>query len=195
MCVTTGGFIRTRYSKIRRKEANHQWGWFYGFKLHIIINHQGELLAFCLTSGNIDDRNLAVMSMFTKEIFGKLYADRGYISHTLFEKLLSEGITLVPNVKKIWKTDLWNYLTNAFSKSACFLNALAIFWNIFARLKPPDIAALPILLSMLSLLWSLIHIFLTNLALLSLTILLPCPFFQLNLCFFLSNSRYIKFIM
>ena len=31
-------------------------GWFYGFKLHLVVNDQGELLAFCLTPGNFDDR-------------------------------------------------------------------------------------------------------------------------------------------
>ena len=30
--------------------------WFYGFKLHLAINHQGELLNVALTTGNIDDR-------------------------------------------------------------------------------------------------------------------------------------------
>src|SRR5512142_3309265 len=32
-------------------------GWFYGFKLHLVVNDQGELLAFCLTPGNVGDRN------------------------------------------------------------------------------------------------------------------------------------------
>ena len=55
-------------------------GWFYGFKLHLMINNEGEILSFCLTSGNVDDRNEEVMDSLTKEIFGKLFADRGYIS-------------------------------------------------------------------------------------------------------------------
>ena len=59
-------------------------GWFYGFKLHLII--------FCLTSGNVDDRDEAVMNSLTKEIFGKLFADRGCISQKLFEKLLEKDI-------------------------------------------------------------------------------------------------------
>ena len=55
-------------------------GWFYGFKLHLVINDKGEILSFCLTSGNIDDRNWNVISNLTKEIYGKLFADRGYLS-------------------------------------------------------------------------------------------------------------------
>ena len=60
------------------KRGKSSMGWFYGFKLHLIINEQGEILSFCLTSGNVDDRNEAVMDSLTKEIFGKLFADRGY---------------------------------------------------------------------------------------------------------------------
>ena len=83
-------------------------GWFYGFKLHLIINEQGEILSFCLTSGNVDDRNEAVMDSLTKEIFGKLFADRGYISQELFEKLLKKDITLVTRAKKNMKNKLMN---------------------------------------------------------------------------------------
>ena len=81
-------------------------GWFYGFKLHLIINDEGEILSFCLTSGNVDDRNENVMDSLTKEIFGKLFADRGYISQKLFEKLLKKDITLVTRAKKNMKNKL-----------------------------------------------------------------------------------------
>jgi hypothetical protein len=30
--------------------------WFFGFKLHIVINHLGELLDIKLTAGNVGDR-------------------------------------------------------------------------------------------------------------------------------------------
>ncbi len=83
-------------------------GWFYGFKLHLIINDKGEILSFCLTSGNVDDKNEAVMDSLTKEIFGKLFADRGYISQKLFEKLLERDITLVTRAKKNMKNKLMN---------------------------------------------------------------------------------------
>ncbi|MDE5771385.1 MAG: IS982 family transposase, partial [Ruminococcus sp.] len=75
-------------------------------KLHLIINDEGEILSFCLTSGNVDDRNEAVMDSLTKEIFGKLFADRGYISQKLSEKLLKKDITLVTRAKKNMKNKL-----------------------------------------------------------------------------------------
>ena len=75
-------------------------GWFYGFKLHISINDRGEILGFCLTPGNKDDRNPGVMGHLTKNIFGKLFADKGYISKKLARQLLENGIHLVTKQKK-----------------------------------------------------------------------------------------------
>jgi len=90
------------------KRGKSSMGWFYGFKLHLIINEEGEILSFCLTSGNVDDRNEAVTDSLTKEIFGKLFADRGYISQKLFEKLLKRDITLITRAKKNMKNKLMN---------------------------------------------------------------------------------------
>lgn len=81
-------------------------GWFYGFKLHLAINEQGEILSFCLTSGNVDDRNLKVMEHLTKKMYGKLFADRGYISEKLFTRLLKNNVTLITKIKKNMKNKL-----------------------------------------------------------------------------------------
>jgi len=81
-------------------------GWFYGFKLHLIINDRGEILSFCLTAGNVDDRDWDTLSKLTKEIFGKLFADRGYLSGKLFEKLYQNDIHLITKIKKNMKNRL-----------------------------------------------------------------------------------------
>ena len=81
-------------------------GWFYGFKLHLIINDQGEILSFCITAGNVDDRDWKTLSYMTKEVFGKLFADRGYLSQKLFEKLFQNNITLITKLKKNMKNKL-----------------------------------------------------------------------------------------
>src|ERR687886_2469785 len=65
-------------------------GWFYGFKLHLVINEQGELLAFSLTPGNCDDRR--PVRKLVRKLWGKLFGDRGYISQDLFEQLWKEGL-------------------------------------------------------------------------------------------------------
>ena len=88
------------------KRGKTSTGWFYGFKLHLAINDEGEILSFCLTPGNVDDRNWEVISTLTEEIFGKLFADKGYISKALFERLLDKEITLVTKIKKNMKNRL-----------------------------------------------------------------------------------------
>jgi hypothetical protein len=81
-------------------------GWFFGFKLHIVINEKGEILDFMLTNGNVDDRQPLLGSNLLKKIFGKLYGDKGYISHSLFERLFIDGIHLVTKLRKNMKNTL-----------------------------------------------------------------------------------------
>ncbi|KAA6308388.1 hypothetical protein EZS27_039935, partial [termite gut metagenome] len=81
-------------------------GWFFGFKLHLLCNERGELVNFCLTRGNVDDRNQKIFSVLSKDLFGKLYADKGYISASLFEILFNKGIHLVTGIKKNMKNRL-----------------------------------------------------------------------------------------
>ena len=75
-------------------------GWHYGFKLHLAVNDRGEILRFCLTPANVDDRNRKVMESLTKKLFGKLFADKGYVSKKLFEELLDKGVELITKQKK-----------------------------------------------------------------------------------------------
>jgi hypothetical protein len=53
--------------------------WFYGFKLHLIVNEKGDILNFVITLGNDDDREPLKNQKFVEKIKGKLYADKGYI--------------------------------------------------------------------------------------------------------------------
>ena len=78
-------------------------GWFYGFKLHLIINDRGEIIAFFLTKGNVDDRDFKVMKSMTQHMFGKLFADKGYVSKKLSDLLFGHGIQLVAKPKKNMK--------------------------------------------------------------------------------------------
>ena len=79
-------------------------GWFYGFKLHLIINEKGGLLAVKVTAGNVDDRTY--VSEMSSEIFGKIFGDKGYISKKLFEELFERGLQLITTVKKNMKNKL-----------------------------------------------------------------------------------------
>ena len=84
-------------------------GWFYGFKLHPVCNDRGELLSFCLTPANVDDRDPKTLQTLTKKLFGKLFADKGYISSALFETLFSNGVHLVTGIRNNMKNRLMNF--------------------------------------------------------------------------------------
>lgn len=81
-------------------------GWFYGFKLHLVVNDKGEILSFYLTPGNVDDRNLEVIKSLTKKLFGKLFGDRGYLSQKIGEVLYTKGIHLITKLRKNMKNKL-----------------------------------------------------------------------------------------
>ena len=81
-------------------------GWFFGFKLHIIINERGEIIDFLITQGNVDDRQPLKDKAFHDRVFGKIFADRGYIGKDLFEKLFVDGIHLITKIKKNMKNAL-----------------------------------------------------------------------------------------
>lgn len=60
-------------------------GWFFGFKLHLVVNERGEILQFCITPGNVDDRK--PVPKLAQRLFGKLFGDKGYISQKLAQQL------------------------------------------------------------------------------------------------------------
>lgn len=92
---------RHRVFKDIAQRGKSSTGWFYGFKLHAIINHRGELLAIKVTAGNVDDRKglLAIAS----GLFGTMYADKGYIGKEFVQKMKNKGIDLVTRVRKNMK--------------------------------------------------------------------------------------------
>jgi transposase len=89
---------RHRVFKGKAKRGKTSMGWFFGFKLHAIINSKGELLSIRLTPGNVDDRK--PIPGLCKELFGMLFADKGYIAKWLAETLKDMGVKLITTVKK-----------------------------------------------------------------------------------------------
>ena len=82
-------------------------GWFYGFKLHIIINEIGQIIDFQISQGNVDDRQPLKSGKLLKNIWGKLYGDKGYINHTLSEMLFGDhNIHLITGIRKNMKNQL-----------------------------------------------------------------------------------------
>ncbi len=81
-------------------------GWYVGFKLHLLCNEKGELINFVLTRANVDDRNESVIDTLTDKVLGKLYADKGYISQSLFGHLWDDGIHIVTGLRSNMKQRL-----------------------------------------------------------------------------------------
>lgn len=82
-------------------------GWFLGFKLHVIINDKAEIISFQLTRGNVADNNENLLIKLCKDLFGKLYGDKGYIvKDSVFEKLFMEGVQLITKIRRNMKNKL-----------------------------------------------------------------------------------------
>jgi hypothetical protein len=77
-------------------------GWFYGFKLHVVINHNGQIMAFCLTPGNTDDRK-PVPKLF-KKLKGLAAGDKGYISKKMTSELAQTGINFITKTRRNMKS-------------------------------------------------------------------------------------------
>lgn len=79
-------------------------GWFYGFKLHLVINHLGELMSVHITAGNIDDRK--PVSRMVNTLKGKLLGDKGYIKKVLVKELFQQGLEFITTLKRNMKQNL-----------------------------------------------------------------------------------------
>jgi hypothetical protein len=79
-------------------------GWFYGLKLHFVINHKGQIMALKITPSNTADST--VLDELTRHLAGKLYADKGYIGRELFNTLWQRGLHLIPGIRR----NMRNYL-------------------------------------------------------------------------------------
>ena len=78
-------------------------GWFFGFKLHLIITGKGEILSFYLSQGDRSDNSPKIITRMTKEIFGKVFGDKGYINKALADLLFDDGIRLITAVRRNMK--------------------------------------------------------------------------------------------
>jgi Transposase DDE domain len=89
------------------KRGKSTMGWFFGFKLHIVINQMGELLAFKVTPGNTADSKM--IEPLGKALFGKMFGDKGYINQKIFKKMLKKGLQIVTQIRSNMKNKLMDY--------------------------------------------------------------------------------------
>ena len=102
-------------------------GWFYGFKLHLVINHKGELINFCLTKGNVDDRQ--VVKQLMKQLQGLGVGDKGYLGKKLADDLENQGLKFITKVRRTMKKKM----LSAFE--TFFLDQRGIIETIIDQLK------------------------------------------------------------
>ncbi len=84
-------------------------GWFYGFKLHIICDFNGNIIKCKMTEGSANDLKIGAKMM--KDLRGKIYADKGYIGKKEFLQLLDNGLILITGIKKNMKNrvlEVWD---------------------------------------------------------------------------------------
>ena len=79
-------------------------GWFFGLKLHVVINHKGQVMALKITSGNTADST--VLEDITRHLTGKIYADKGYIGCELFRQLWQRGLHLITGIRRNMRNHL-----------------------------------------------------------------------------------------
>lgn len=121
---------RTNSNRVFGKMASigkSSYGWFMGFKLHLIINRKGEVMAIKITKGNSSD--LSQAAGLARDLVGKLFGDKGYISKDLFAKLYKKGLRLFTGIRK----DMKNHLLDIGDKD--LLRKRSLIESVFNVLK------------------------------------------------------------
>lgn len=101
--------------------------WFFGFKVHMIINHLGEIISYFVTPGNVADGNKDVLEKIMENIFGKVIADKGYVGK--FKDFYNRGISIINGLRSNMK----NQLISLFDK--LLLRQRGIIETVFGILK------------------------------------------------------------
>jgi IS5 family transposase len=84
-------------------------GWFFGFKLHIIVNYRGEIVAAKVTTANVHDTK--PVEQLAQGLTDKLYGDKGYLSKALADNLFEKSVRLITTVRRNMKAktmSLWD---------------------------------------------------------------------------------------
>lgn len=130
-CLPVSHLKRSKRNKVFKEVAKYgrtSVGWFFGLKIHLVVNNMGELIAFKITKGNVHDATAGKSLLSALE--GLAFGDKGYIGKTLFDELLSKGLKLITRKRKNMKEKL--SITD-YEKQ--LLNQRNLIETIFACLK------------------------------------------------------------
>lgn len=109
------------------KRGKTSTGWFFGFKLHLVVSDTGELLNMTLSPGNTDDRK--PVPNLLHDLFGKVFGDKGYLSQALADLLLADGVELITKNRKNMKPKMLPLL------DSLLLRKRAIIESVIDQLK------------------------------------------------------------
>lgn len=102
--------------------------WFFGFKLHLVVNDCGEILSCCVTPGNTDDRK--PVPKLVEHLFGRVFGDKGYLSQPLANQLMEDyAVKLITKVRSNMKKQVID------EGEKFFLRKRAIVETIYDQLK------------------------------------------------------------
>lgn len=106
-CLPVCHLKRSKRNKVFKEIAEFgrtSVGWFFGLKIHLVINNFGELIAFKITRGNVHDG--AAAKSLLSSLDGLAFGDKGYIGKKLFDELLKNGLKLITRKRKNMKEKL-----------------------------------------------------------------------------------------
>lgn len=138
VCNNQYRFIAKLFKGFARSGKNLN-GWFWGFKLHLIINHNMEIEAIRISGGSTSDID-ALNDDFIEGIKGWLIGDKGYIGQSKARQLAKKGLKLVTrsrkNMKKVPALPIHNYLLSkrqAIESTFSYLKHRLSVLNSYAR--------------------------------------------------------------
>jgi transposase len=90
-----------KVAKALATKSKGTMGWYYGFKLHLVCDIHGQILAWRITTATIDDRK--GLSLVWEELTGMIVADAGYLGSNWQEAAADLGLKLMAGAKKVMK--------------------------------------------------------------------------------------------
>jgi Transposase DDE domain len=117
------------------KRGKSSVGWFFGFKLPLVFNHERQIVALTLPPGTVNDTT--PVSQLTQRLIGKLFGDKGYVGKDLAHRVLRRGLVLMTRVRRNMKRLPVSFLDKA------LLNGRNIVETIIGHIKEFSSLRLP----------------------------------------------------
>jgi hypothetical protein len=92
--------------KTQATRAKTSTGWFYGFKLFLVVNAFGEIVKVAFTTANVADNNLQQMLKLFSKLEGLVFADKGFINQNAMQELFKNGLHLITGIRANMKNKL-----------------------------------------------------------------------------------------